>query len=260
MPLDNYLLVAGLAAVVVALTGLGVFIGFQTGRRSFRNSIDHADGGERRPAQMPAQLLRELQDCLNLADCVVRDTDALSTAVQPERTASREPDQALKQLRRAAKVLASRLEQVCVEGPAAIVAETPEPASEKIESATQPAPEPAAKPVAELTRPQISEVSQQRQMMPEDLRKHERRPCPGTLKATIYPPPDSPGGEPVQCTVITRDLSCGGIGIAHTEQLYPRQIIVLHAVTRVLVGEVRWCQQIGERYYIAGCQLVKAGG
>jgi hypothetical protein len=94
----------------------------------------------------------------------------------------------------------------------------------------------------------------------ENARKHPRTPCPGSFKATIYPPPFKPAGEPVQCTLRIRDLSCGGIGINHTEQLYPKQIIVLHAVTKLLIGEVRWCRQIGERSYIAGCQLVKASG
>jgi hypothetical protein len=60
--------------------------------------------------------------------------------------------------------------------------------------------------------------------------------------------------------VLTRDLSCGGIGIAHTEQLFPKQIVVLDAVGKLLVGEVRWCRREDENFYVAGCRLVKTSG
>jgi len=91
----------------------------------------------------------------------------------------------------------------------------------------------------------------------EEARRFPRSPCHGSLKATIYPPPNSVGGEPVHCTVLTRDLSCGGVGIAYTEELFPHQIVVLDAVGKLLVGEVRWCRRLDDRYYIAGCRLVK---
>ena len=78
------------------------------------------------------------------------------------------------------------------------------------------------------------------------------------VKATIYPPRSGPGAEPVHCTVLTRDLSCGGIGIAHTEQLFPKQIIVIDAVGKLLVGEVpSWCRREDDDFYVAGCRLVK---
>ena len=57
--------------------------------------------------------------------------------------------------------------------------------------------------------------------------------------------------------MLTRDLSCGGIGIAHSEQLFPKQIVVLDAVGKLLVGEVRWCRRVDEHFYVAGCRLVK---
>jgi hypothetical protein len=90
-----------------------------------------------------------------------------------------------------------------------------------------------------------------------DAREFSRSSFRGTASATIYPRQLGPGQEPMQCTVLTRDLSCGGIGIAHNEQLYPQQIIVLDAVGKLLVGEVRWCRRLDEEFYIAGCRLVK---
>lgn len=91
-----------------------------------------------------------------------------------------------------------------------------------------------------------------------DSRVFERREFPGTALATIYPydlPQDS---QPYQCEVNTRDISCNGIGIAHTDQLYPSQMIVVQAFGKLLVGEVRWCHRVDTRFYIAGCRLVKA--
>jgi len=57
--------------------------------------------------------------------------------------------------------------------------------------------------------------------------------------------------------VLTRDLSCGGIGIAHTEPFFPKQIIVLDTLGKLLVSEVRWCRRVDENIYVAGCRLVK---
>jgi hypothetical protein len=90
-----------------------------------------------------------------------------------------------------------------------------------------------------------------------NLRRFPRSSFRGTATATIYPLESRPGREPVQCTVLTRDLSCTGIGIAHSEQLLPKQIIVLEAVGKLLVGEVRWCRRIEKNFYVAGCRLVK---
>jgi hypothetical protein len=57
--------------------------------------------------------------------------------------------------------------------------------------------------------------------------------------------------------VLTRDLSCGGIGIAHSEPLLPKQIVILDALGKLLVSEVRWCRRVDENFYVAGCRLVK---
>ncbi len=94
----------------------------------------------------------------------------------------------------------------------------------------------------------------------EDARRFPRSSFRGSAKATIYPRHPGPGREPVQCTVLTRDLSCGGIGLAYSEQLFPKQIVVLDAVGKLLVGEVRWCRRVDEHFYVAGCRLVKTSG
>src|SRR5439155_23413190 len=91
----------------------------------------------------------------------------------------------------------------------------------------------------------------------KNCRRFPRSQFRGSAKATIYPPPSMPETAPVHCTVLTRDLSCGGIGLAHSRQLYPRQIVVLDALGKLLVGEVRWCRRAEEGFYVAGCRLVK---
>ena len=63
----------------------------------------------------------------------------------------------------------------------------------------------------------------------------------------------------MRCCVLTRNLSCGGVGIAHSEKLFPKQVLVLEAVGRLLVAEVRWCRQLDEKFFIVGCRLIKTG-
>lgn len=91
-----------------------------------------------------------------------------------------------------------------------------------------------------------------------DTRQHPRTAFPGTAPATIYPHDSRENSEPVQCVVDTRDLSCNGIGIGHTQQLYPSQMIVIRAFGKLLLGEIRWCHRVDNQYYVAGCRLVKA--
>jgi hypothetical protein len=91
-----------------------------------------------------------------------------------------------------------------------------------------------------------------------DTRQHPRTTFPGTAPATIYPHDTRLNAEPVQCVVETRDLSCCGIGIGHTQQLYPSQLIVIQAFGKLLLGEIRWCHRVDNHYYLAGCELVKS--
>jgi PilZ domain len=85
-------------------------------------------------------------------------------------------------------------------------------------------------------------------------RQFPRTEYNGSAAAIIYPL----GGAaaPLRCTVLVRNLSQGGFGIAHTEMLQPKQRIELEVQTKHLAGEVRWCRQVQHGFYIAGCQLV----
>jgi hypothetical protein len=258
---DVYQIAAGIVGLLVAAC-FGTLVGFQTGRRSIGNSPGESRG--RRHSSQGDRVRRELRQCLDIAECVVRDADTLSAAaMKPTRGSWREPEAELLQLRKTVKALAVRLQQFCDENehvldelayrPNVQSASTPAAPPERL-----PAPTAAATPAPCAAETTVGPSGDAPDSEPRiEQRKYLRQPCPGTIKATIYPPPHNPGAEPVQCTIVTRDLSCGGIGVAHFAPLYPQQIIVLNAANRLLVGEVRWCQQIGERSFIAGCQLVK---
>jgi PilZ domain-containing protein len=86
-------------------------------------------------------------------------------------------------------------------------------------------------------------------------RQYPRSELRGIASATIYPQ-DSESGEPVRCSVLTRDLSLAGFGIALTEKLKPRQRIELDVESKHFVGEVMWCREAQFGFYIAGCRLV----
>jgi hypothetical protein len=91
-----------------------------------------------------------------------------------------------------------------------------------------------------------------------ETRKFKRLAFTGTALATIYPHQEQqPGTEPMHCEVLTRDLSCGGIGIGLTQPLLPQQMIILDAVGKLLVSEVRWCRRESKDLYVAGCRLIK---
>ena len=91
-----------------------------------------------------------------------------------------------------------------------------------------------------------------------ETRKFKRLAFTGTALATIYPHQEQqPGTEPIHCEVLTRDLSCGGIGIGLNQPLLPQQMIILDAVGKLLVSEVRWCRRESKDLYVAGCRLIK---
>jgi hypothetical protein len=91
-----------------------------------------------------------------------------------------------------------------------------------------------------------------------DSRSCERLGFAGTALATIYPRPGRGKDDALHCVIGTRDISRSGIGIAHTDQLFPHQIIVIELVGKLLVGEVRWCRREAKDLYVAGVRLVKA--
>lgn len=75
----------------------------------------------------------------------------------------------------------------------------------------------------------------------------------GSAPATIYPPAGQTG-EAVHCTVLTRDLSNRGFGIAHTAPVRPGQRVELQMPNELLAGEVQWCRQLRPELYIIGCR------
>jgi hypothetical protein len=116
----------------------------------------------------------------------------------------------------------------------------------------------AAEPRDSAEDESCGEVEADEQEFYADTRRFKRLAFSGTALATIYPPKSRPSAVPFRCEVLTRDLSCNGIGIAHTERLLPQQMVVLEALGKLLVSEVRWCQRVDKGLYIVGCRLIKA--
>ena len=76
--------------------------------------------------------------------------------------------------------------------------------------------------------------------------------------ATIHPLAGSVGQMLQQCTVLTRDLSRGGLNLLHSEQLFPgQQIDVTLTDGPARRVEVKWCRRLAVRCYSAGCRFVK---
>lgn len=88
-------------------------------------------------------------------------------------------------------------------------------------------------------------------------RQFPRTDLRGVASATIYPPEGEPG-EPIRCSVLTRDLSAGGFGIALSERLRPKQLVELDIDCNRLLGEVRWCREAQFGLYLAGCRIVES--
>jgi len=250
-------------AILVALLGswLGVAL-FVTRRRGSKKA--GADGEEE--FKLPERVVRELERCLELGDYVTRDADtllALAAAHSPPLRG--QVTAAINQLVKTSKSLTGRLNRM---GAAASLTRTSldHRASAPLAPRFEEEPLPGPLPQAYIAQEEIDSATKadKFERMPdspfEDARRFPRSSFRGSAKATIYPRHPGPGREPVQCTVLTRDLSCGGIGLAYSEQLFPKQIVVLDAVGKLLVGEVRWCRRVDEHFYVAGCRLVKTSG
>jgi PilZ domain-containing protein len=66
-------------------------------------------------------------------------------------------------------------------------------------------------------------------------------------------------GEPLRCSVITRDLSRNGISLLHSTQLFTGQRIELDLNEKAPRAiEVVRCRRIGDACYVIGCRFVKA--
>ena len=91
----------------------------------------------------------------------------------------------------------------------------------------------------------------------DEVRKFPRFYYRARVPVTIYPLAAN-AGPAEQCTVLTRDLSRGGLKLLHREQLYPGQKIDLAltegALRRV---EVTWCRQLAVGCYSAGCRFIQ---
>ena len=259
MPNDTGMIIIAIA-FLVALLGSGIGAAFLFGRRG--SSVTAKDQNEDESVSVE-RFVRELERCLELGDYVTRDADTLGAVLAGQSAAVPRPvASAIQQLIKTSKTLAGRLNRM---GSDAGIA--------RPERDTRPVPMPIGRlgpdepddelASAYLEQEDVDQAPQtnKKERLPaspfEDARNFPRSSFRGSAKATIYPRHPGPGREPLQCTVLTRDLSCGGIGIAHSDQLFPKQIVVLNAVGKLLVGEVRWCRRVDESFYVAGCRLVK---
>lgn len=248
---------AAIACLVASGVGLAFFVGRQQGLSVSEDLLDSEP-------QLPDLFVKELEKCLELGDYVARDADTLAAAFANQATAAdRQTAGAVQQLLKTSKMLTGRINRMGVQ--ARLTRPQRDSRPIVLSDPTTDTTYPSAISARELTAEELELVAAAEATVPpsgpfEDARKFPRSSFRGSAAATIYPRHPGPGREPVQCTVLTRDLSCGGIGIAHSEQLVPKQIIVIDAVGKLLVGEVRWCRRTGEYFYIAGCRLVKTNG
>ena len=252
--------VAVAIAFLVALTGSGIGVAFLVGRRGSLRGGGELTAEEKRSSE---RLIQELERCLENCDYVARDSEALSAILASQKPPVARPVAgAVQQLIKTTKGLVGRLNRMACDAGIA----QPERDTRPVESPlarNEPGPVDPAYAPAYLEQAEVNAThpSNKPERLPaspfEDARRFPRSCFRGSAKATIYPRHSGSGREPISCTVLTRDLSCGGIGIAHSEQLFPKQIVVLDAVGKLLVGEVRWCRRVDEHFYVAGCRLVK---
>lgn len=90
----------------------------------------------------------------------------------------------------------------------------------------------------------------------DEARRYPRFYYRARVQAVVYPFRGAPQ-PPVECSLLTRDLSRGGINLIHTDQLYPGQRIdltLLDGVRRIV--EVCWCRRLAHRCYSVGCKFV----
>jgi hypothetical protein len=89
----------------------------------------------------------------------------------------------------------------------------------------------------------------------DDSRRFARFYYRTCAEALIHPPV----GEQSEATkhyVLTRDLSRGGVGIIHSEQLLPGQRIEIFLDGKpARSAVVVWCRRVGEKCYSIGCRF-----
>jgi hypothetical protein len=90
-----------------------------------------------------------------------------------------------------------------------------------------------------------------------DVRRYPRFFYRSVGEATIYPVSNKE--LPKHCFVVTRDLSRGGVGLLHNEQLFPGQRLDITLNGEVpRPAEVQWCKRHSWGLYAVGCRFVKA--
>jgi hypothetical protein len=92
----------------------------------------------------------------------------------------------------------------------------------------------------------------------DDARRFPRFAYRARVKGTVYPNSGSKNKHPVECLLLTRDVSRGGMNLLHTEQLFPQQRIdVVLKDGSVRPVEVVWCRRLAHRCYSLGCRFIK---
>jgi len=76
-------------------------------------------------------------------------------------------------------------------------------------------------------------------------------------EAVIYPLHGKQESTPAPCFLLTRDLSRGGVGLIHSQQLFPGQRldVVLNGESPRPV-EVVWCRRWTHGRYVVGCRFI----
>jgi hypothetical protein len=91
----------------------------------------------------------------------------------------------------------------------------------------------------------------------DEARRFPRFYYRSCAEATIYALRGDAKADRVRCTVVTRDLSRGGMGILCPQELFPGQrldIVLNGDQQRTL--EVMWCRRLADRSYACGCKFV----
>jgi hypothetical protein len=75
----------------------------------------------------------------------------------------------------------------------------------------------------------------------------------GRARAIVFPMRQE--AEPLDCEVMTTDVSRGGLSLLHRKQLFPGQQILLVLNDTTSLVEVRWCCRAWAGLYAAGCSF-----
>jgi hypothetical protein len=89
----------------------------------------------------------------------------------------------------------------------------------------------------------------------DDVRRHPRFYFRSCAEATIYP--FGRQRDERRCFLLTRDLSRGGVGLIHREQLFPgQQMQITLNEHPPRYAEVMWCRRLSSDSYLCGCRFV----